>query len=66
MAGVMKVEKNGLDGAVVRNILADSSQRDDMAGCVRGAEGLPDLTRRLIVHFAGLAGEVESRGAQGG
>ena len=66
MAGGMKVEKNGLDGAVVRNILADGSQRDDMAGCVRGAEGLPDLTRRLIVHFAGLAGEVESRGAQGG
>ena len=41
MAGVMKVEKSGLDGAVVRNILADGSQRDDMAGCVRGAEGPP-------------------------
>ena len=55
------MDRDGREGAAVRNILADGSEREDMSGCAEGADRLPDLARRLIVHFAQLAGEGENR-----
>lgn len=60
----MGMERNGRRDAAVRNIMADGSEREGLGGCAEGADRLPDLTRRLIVHFARLAGEAESRKAK--
>ncbi len=58
------MDRDRREGAAVRNILADGSEREDMSGCAEGADRLPDLARRLIVHFAQLAGEAENREAE--
>lgn len=58
------MKKDGAGGARVQNILADGSQRENLGGCAERADRLPELTRRLIVHFARLAGEGESGKAE--
>lgn len=39
------------DGVIVRNIMADGSECDDLSTYLKSADQLPDLTKRLIVHF---------------
>lgn len=39
------------DGAIVRNIMADGSECDDLSTYIKSADQLPELTKRLIVHF---------------
>ncbi len=39
------------DGAVVRNIMADGTECDDLSTYIKSVDQLPDLTKRLIVHF---------------
>lgn len=39
------------DGTIVRNIMADGTECDDLSTYVKSIDQLPDLTRRLIVHF---------------
>ncbi len=39
------------DGAVVRNIMADGTECDDLSTYIKSADQLPDLTKRLIVYF---------------
>lgn len=40
------------DGAIVRNIMADGSECDDLSTYIKSADQLPELTKRLIVYFA--------------
>lgn len=42
------------DGVIVRNIMADGSECDDLSTYIKSADQLPDLTKRLIVHFCEL------------
>lgn len=60
------MDRERREDAAVRNVLADGSEREDMSGWAEGADRLPGLTRRLIVHFAQLAGEAENRGTEDG
>lgn len=39
------------NGVVVRNIMADGTECDDLSTYLKSADQLPDLTKRLIVHF---------------
>ncbi|MDE6589202.1 MAG: hypothetical protein K2K53_02410 [Oscillospiraceae bacterium] len=39
------------DGVIVRNIMADGTQCGDPGTYLTCADQLPDLTKRLIVHF---------------
>lgn len=39
------------DGAIVRNIMADGTECDDLSTYIKSVDQLPDLTKRLIVHF---------------
>lgn len=39
------------NGVVVRNIMADGTECDDLSTYIKSADQLPDLTKRLIVHF---------------
>lgn len=39
------------DGTVVRNIMADGTECDDLSTYIKSVDQLPDLTKRLIVHF---------------
>ncbi|MCI8916230.1 MAG: hypothetical protein HFF26_06145 [Oscillospiraceae bacterium] len=40
------------DGAIVRNIMADGTECDDISTYLKSADQLPELTKRLIVQFA--------------
>ena len=53
------------DGAVVRNIMADGSECDDLSTYVKSVDQLPDLTKRLLVYFMEL-GEKELRKREAG
>ena len=48
------------DGAIVRNIMADGSECDDLSTYIKSADQLPELTKRLIVYFAGIYAGTES------
>lgn len=39
------------DGVVVRNIMADGTECDDLSTYLKSADQLPDLTKRLILYF---------------
>lgn len=39
------------DGTIVRNIMADGTECDDLSTYLKSADQLPDLTKRLIVYF---------------
>ena len=39
------------DGAVVRNIMANGAEFDDLSAYLKSVDQLPDLTKRLIVYF---------------
>lgn len=39
------------NGVVVRNIMADGTECDDLSTYLKSAHQLPDLTKRLLVHF---------------
>ena len=39
------------DGVIVRNIMADGSECDDLSTYIKSADQLPDLTKRMIVSF---------------
>ena len=39
------------DGAIVRNIMADGTECDDLSTYIKSPDQLPDLTKRLIVRF---------------
>lgn len=39
------------DGAIVRNIMADGTECDDLSTYLKSVDQLPDLTKRLIVYF---------------
>lgn len=39
------------DGVIVRNIMADGTECDDLSTYIKSVDQLPDLTKRLIVHF---------------
>ena len=39
------------DGAIVRNIMADGTECDDLSTYLKSADQLPDLTKRLIIYF---------------
>lgn len=46
------------DGVIVRNIMADGSECDDLSTYIKSADQLPELTKRMIVYFCEL-GEKE-------
>lgn len=39
------------DGAIVRNIMADGTECDDLSTYIKSVDQLPDLTKRLMVQF---------------
>ena len=55
------------NGVVVRNIMADGTECDDLRTYLKSADQLPDLTKRLIVHFweQGVKLRMEREAAEG-
>ena len=39
------------DGTIVRNIMADGTECDDLSTYIKSVDQLPDLTKRMIVYF---------------
>lgn len=54
------------DGAIVRNIMADGSECDDLSTYIKSADQLPDLTKRLIVYFCELGAKERMKQEAGG
>lgn len=54
------------DGVVVRNIMADGTECDDLSTYLKSADQLPDLTKRLIVYFCEQGAKLRMEREQAG
>lgn len=54
------------DGVIVRNILADGTECDDMSEYIKSADQLPSLTKRLVADFVREGARIRLGKASGG